>query len=272
MKNTRRTLAVVLTFMVLVTGLVSSFNVSAAPAVAYECKLGIDNIKSGQFEFMAYNISDNTFHRLETASKPTWHPDWPGHFVPNQEVYVVSKSEMEGGLVDLMCDAERNWGSAVVFTAPKDYKYNIVAELDKFSGMVNGLVCYVDISLVKGDGTVLLKYEQVEYKEIRMVQLNVQLAEGETVYILVTPNSASTKTSSQNVALMSFLVTEAPQQQQTTDPNNTTANQETTAPDNNGGGNTPALDLDPIIIVSIVGGVLVLTMIVLVIVLRAKKK
>ncbi len=297
MKNFRRVFAVVLTFMLLITGLTSSFGVSAAAATVYECDLGVDKTKSGQFEFMAFDINQQLFFSLETTSKATWSPDWPGHFVPGKDVYTVSKSEIEkdGALIDLMCDQKNNWGSAVVFTAPADGKYNVITKLKKYSGVDgNGLVCYVDILLVKGsDGTVLAKEEKLDYGEIEWTKKNVKLAANEKVYILVIPNAASTKASSQNVGLLSFSVVENVQQQttpgETTTPDNTdakdaTAPGETTTPDNtdandtaapdlkDNGDDAPASDVTPIIIVSIVGGVLLLATIIVVVVLRAKKK
>ncbi len=295
MKKFNRVFAAALTFMLLVTGLVSSFGVSAATA-SYQCDLDVDNIKSGQYEFMAYDIANQMFHALETKSKATWSPDWPGHFVPGTEVYTVSKSEISEAKLDLMCDSERNWGAAVVFTAPADGKYNIVVNLNKYSGVDgNGKVCYVDVMLVKGgDGTVLREEKKLEYGTLDWKRLNVQLAANEKVYILVTPNAESTKASSQNVALNMFVVNEAPQQStqpnatdpDTTDPDTTTKPGETnngtntTVPEvfdpdlgeNNSKDNDKSSGVNPIVIVAIVGGVLVLATVVVVVVLNAKNK
>ena len=300
MKKFSRILVVVLTFMLVVAGMASSFSVSAAGiAERFECDITIDKIKNGQFEYMAYDIANQMFYSLEEKSKATWSPDWPGHFVPNKEVYTVSKSEHSEGLVDMMCDGERNWGSVVVFTAPKAGKYNIVTELDKFSGVDgSGKVCYVDIKLVKGgDGTVLASKEKVDFGEIDLKKLNVQLAENEKVYVLITYNAASTKYSSQNVALKMFYVTLAAEEEttpsQTTDPNETDSSggsniQETTDPDNggssgnddvqvttgsnNGGDNGSDGGVNPIVIVAIAGGVLLLAAIAVVVILRVTKK
>ncbi|MBQ7779363.1 MAG: hypothetical protein IJ404_02610 [Clostridia bacterium] len=302
MKKFSRVFAAALMFMILVTGLVSSFSVSAA-TVSYQCDLDVGNIKSGQFEFMAYDIANQMFYELETTSKATWSPDWPGHFVPGKEVYTVSKSEISEAKLDLMCDPERKWGAAVVFTAPAAGKYNIVVNLNKYSGVDgNGKVCYVDVMLVKGgDGTVLREEKKLEYGTLDWKKLNVQLAANEKVYILVTPNAESTKVSSQNVALTMFLVNEAPQQStkpnttnpDTTDPDTTdpsgsnsqittdpsgSNSQNTTTPvgsdaEVNDGDNDPkSSGVNPILIVGIVGGVLVLAAIAVVVILNVKNK
>jgi len=140
MKKFSRFFAAALMFMILVTGLVSSFGVSAATA-SYQCDLDVGNIKSGQFEFMAYDIANQMSYELESTSKATWSPDWPGHFVPGKEIYTVSKSEIPEAKLDLMCDPANNWGAAVVFTAPAAGKYNIVVNLNKYSGVdANGKV------------------------------------------------------------------------------------------------------------------------------------
>ena len=292
MKKINRILAVFLTLTLFVVGMASALNVSAAEA--YVCDITINKTKSGCFEYMAYDLTNKSFYRLETEAKATWSPDWPGHFVPGKSIYAVSKSERDGALVDLMCNLNDNWGAAVVFTAPKDGKFNFVAELVKFSGVdVNGLVCYVDVMLVKAsDGTVLMKEEKVDYAEIKWVKKNVELAEGEMVYILVAPNAASTKPSSQNVALVSLIVNETVQQssQITTNPDNTTKPDTTTKPDqttkpdtttspdntgdiqgNNGGEESP-FKINPIVIASIAGGVIILASIVTVVILNAKNK
>ena len=130
MKISHRILAVVITFVLLVSGAMSMLGVSAAGATVYQCDLGVNKSKSGQFEFMAYDISNKLFHTLETTAKATWSPDWPGHFVPGEEVYTVSKSELSGALIDLMPDMNNNWGSVVAFTAPEAGSYNVVAELN----------------------------------------------------------------------------------------------------------------------------------------------
>ena len=294
MKKFTRVFAAALMFMVLVTGLVSSFGVSAATA-SYQCDLDVGNIKSGQFEFMAYDIANQMFYELESTSKATWSPDWPGHFVPGKEIYTVSKSEIPEAKLDLMCDPANNWGAAVVFTAPAAGKYNIVVNLNKYSGIdANGKVCYVDVVLVKGgDGSILREEKKLEYGTLDWKKLNVQLAANEKVYILVTGNAESTKSSSQNVALNMFLVNEAPQQStkpNTTDPDTTdpdTTDPDTTTPDTtkpgvtepdpdnnsgNKGDNGDSSGVNPIVIVAIVGGVLVLATVIVVVVLNAKKK
>lgn len=277
MKNIKRTLAVILTFILLVAGMVSTFTVSAAPA-SYKCELGIDKIQVGQFRFLAYNISDNKFYNLETTSKPTWSPDWPGHFVPDLDVYTVSLSEKPEGLVDMMCDLTNNWGSAVVFTAQKDGKYTVAALLDKLSGVDGKGQCfYVDIALVKGStGEILFEAKKHEHGEVEMLKKGVKLSKGETLYILVTPSGASTKSSAQNVALMYFSVTEEVKvttPQLTTFPEHNTTAPETEAPDNGSNNNANFFpEVNPIVIVGIVGGVLVLSMIVIVISINAKNK
>ncbi|MBO5039917.1 MAG: hypothetical protein J6D09_02330 [Clostridia bacterium] len=294
MKKFSRIFAAALMFMILVTGLVSSFGVSAATA-SYQCDLDVGNIKSGQFEFMAYDIANQMFYELESTSKATWSPDWPGHFVPGKEIYTVSKSEIPEAKLDLMCDPANNWGAAVVFTAPAAGKYNIVVNLNKYSGIdANGKVCYVDVVLVKGgDGSILREEKKLEYGTLDWKKLNVQLAANEKVYILVTGNAESTKSSSQNVALNMFLVNEAPQQStkpNTTDPDTTdpdTTDPDTTTPDTtkpgvtepdpdnnsgNKGDNGDSSGVNPIVIVAIVGGVLVLATVIVVVVLNAKKK
>ncbi|MBQ8254370.1 MAG: hypothetical protein IJY94_02570 [Clostridia bacterium] len=277
MKKIRRTLAVILTFMLLVTGMVSAFNVSAAP-LSYKCELGIGKVQLGQFRFLAYNGNDNKFYALETDSKATWSPEWPGHFVPGLEVYTVSKSEKPEGLVDMMCDLPNNWGSAVVFTSQKDAKYNVSALLDKFSGADGkGLCCYVDIKLVKGNtGEILFETKKLDYGEVSISKSNVYLAQGETLYILVTANGASTKSSSQNVALMNFAITEVvyvTTPELTTFPEHNTTVPETDAVDGGSNGGSGFFDnANPIVIVGIVGGVLVLTTIIVVIAVAPKNK
>lgn len=281
MKRFTRIFAAALMFMILVTGVFSGFGASAAGTASYLCDLGIDKIKSGQFEFMAYDMTYQKFFALETTSKATWSADWPGHFVPGKDVYTVSKCEIPTGLVDLMCDLDNKWGSAVVFTAPAEGKYNIVVNLEKYSGEdLNGKICYVDVMLVKGgDGTVLSKEEKLGYGVIDWKKFNVPLAANEKVYILVVPNNDSTKASSQNVALNMFLVNEAPQQStkpSTTKPDTTvpdTTVPEVTEPDLNENNNaSDPSGVNPIVIVSIVGGALVLVTVVVVIILNAKNK
>ncbi len=272
MKKIKRVLSVVLTIMLLVPGLLSSFNVSAAP-VQYVCDLGLDKIESGQFKFMGYDVANKALVDLEPTSRPTWSPDWAGHFVPDTDVYTVMKSEKEaqGALVDLMCDVYKNYGSAVVFTAPKAGAYDIITRLWKWSGTDSNNKCfYVDIKIVKGDGTVLTEYKKIEKQNVDIVKKNVDLAEGEQLYILITPNAASTKNGSSNVALQTFIVSEASEQQTT--PTQTDNPNTTESPDTDNGGKDSAPALDPVIIVGIVGGVLVLAAVIVVIVLKAKKK
>ena len=281
MKRFTRIFAAALMFMILVTGVFSGFGASAAGTASYQCDLDIDNIKSGQFEFMAYDMTYQKFYALETKSKATWSADYPGHFVPGKDVYTVSRTEKpEEAKVDLMCDLNNKWGSAVVFTAPAAGKYNIVANLNKFQGAVGDKVFYVDVMLVKGgDGTVLNKKEKFDVGTIEFKKLNVQLAENEKVYILVLPNNDSTMSACQNVALNMFLVNEAPQQStkpSTTKPDTTvpdTTVPEVTDPDLNETDNASAPSgVNPIVIVSIVGGALVLVTVVVVIILNAKNK
>ncbi len=292
MNKFNRTLAVILTLVLFATGMVSSFNAYAAEA--YICDITINKIKNGCFEYMAYDVTNKSFYRLETEAKATWSPDWPGHFVPNKDIYTVSKSERDGGLVDLMCNLNEKWASVVMFTAPKDGKFNIVADLVKFSGVdSDGLVCYVDVMLVKAsDNTVLMKQEKIDFAEIKWVKKNVELAEGESVYIIVLPNSESTKSSSQNVALMSFIVNESVEQssQITTDPNQMTTPDTTTDPDtttepgitdvpdntgdieNKNDGEKTSEKINPIVIAAIVGGVIILASVVTIVILNVKRK
>ncbi len=235
MKKTKRILAVVLTTMLLITGLLSSFNVSAA-AATYVCDLGLDKIENGQFKFMAYDATNKQFVDLEPDSRQTWSPDWPGHFVPDTGVYTLMKSEKvaDGACIDMMCDLNSNWGSAVIFTAPLAGVYNLETILWKWSGPDSNEKCfYVDITIAKGDGTVLYEKKSIGAKEEIVVEENdIALAAGETLYILITPNSASTKTNSSNVALIDFEVTAVSQQPaDTTDPG--TTNPGTTNPDTN---------------------------------------
>ena len=305
MKNFKRIFAALITFVILVSSAMSMFSASAAGATVYQCDLGVNKTKSGQFEFMAYDVSAKLFHELETTAKATWSPDWPCHFVPGEDVYTVSKSELTGALIDLMCDKNNNWGSVVAFTAPEAGSYNVVAELNKFSGKdSNGLVCYVDILLVKGgEGYFLYKEEKLDYGEVKWVKKNLELAEGEKVYILVIPNAESTKSSSQNVALNSFIVTanaKTSDSDQTTgsnqtnpdqttgsnqtNPDQTTGSNQTTAPENTGAQGTTAPNntdnnekasndnVMPIVIVCIVGGVLLVGSIVALVILKAKSK
>ncbi len=276
MKNIRRTLAVILTFILLVTGMVSTFSVSAAP-LAYKCELGIGKLELGQFKFVAFDISEGKFYNLEKTAKPTWSPDWPGHFVPGEDVYTVSRSEKPEGLVDMMCDITNNWGSAVVFTAQKEAKYTVSALLDKLSGE-NAQGCfYVDIMLVRGsDGAILFQSKKHDKGEVDILKKGVKLAAGETLYILVTPNGASTKTSAQNVALMYFTVTEevvVTTPELTTFPEHNSEAEETQPTGNGSNGNGNIFDgVNPIVVVGIVGGVLVLTTIIIVIAVGGKGK
>ena len=278
MKNFRRALAVVLTFMLLVAGMVSSFSVSAAAEV-YKCELGVNKSAVGNFQMMGFDVRNKKFYQVEALAKTTWNPEWPGHFVPNTDVYLFMRSEREneGGMIDLMPNLEKNWGSVVVFTATKSAKYHITALLDKFYDVYDNKRFYVDIQLVRGnDGAILFEKIKHDTGEVDILKKNVYIAEGESVYLLVTANSASTTNSLQNVALKHFVVTEVVEA--STQPLYTTPEPETEAPDVSDTAPVPQdsrvvlPEINPIIVVALVGGVLVLTTVIIVIAIGTKKK
>ena len=273
MKKINRILAVFLTLTLFVVGMASALNVSAAEA--YVCDITINKTKSGCFEYMAYDLTNKSFYRLETEAKATWSPDWPGHFVPGKSIYAVSKSERDGALVDLMCNLNDNWGAAVVFTAPNDGKFNVVAELKKLYASDASGTSSVDFMLIKGStGEVLLKEEKVDQGEVKWVKKNVELLQGEQVFIIVVLNSDATRSGGHNVSLRSLLVNETVEQSTTpipTKPAETTPDpDDTTVPENIDNGSSEKID--PVVIIACVGGALVVVAVVIVIVVAAKKK
>ena len=275
MKEFKRVLSVVLTVMLLATGLIATLPVSAAQ-VNYEFKLGLNNIKDDYYEFMAYDITNKQLKPLEAEARQTWSPDWPGHFVAGQDYYVVGKPETDGYIVDLVPRTEDKCVPAIVFTAPADGKYNVIVKLLKRYPSNNSGTSFVDVLLVNDTtGEVLLREDRLEEGDLEWVKKNIELKAGEKVFVAIVISSDSTRDSGHNVALSSVLVNEAIQQ--TTTPEDTTASDTTTgagetdAPDN--GGNEKATDdFNPIIIVAIVGGALVLAAVIVVIVVKVKKK
>ena len=127
MKKFKHIIASALAFMLLVTLLVPSMSVSAATNYVFE--LGLDNIKDEVYEFMAYDIANNQLIELETQSKATWSPDWPGHFVVGHpDIYVIGKSE-RNGIVDMLPRTSDQLAPAIVFTALYTCKNRIKRDL-----------------------------------------------------------------------------------------------------------------------------------------------
>ncbi len=267
MKEFKRVLSVVLTVMLLATCLIATLPASAAP-VNYEFKLGLNNIKDDYYEFMAYDLDTKQLLPLETEAKPTWSPDWPGHFIAGQNSDVVRKPEDGSkGMVDLI--PRGKFAPAITFTAPADGKYNVVVELFKLYGGEEGATSFVDVMLVKDStGEVIIKEENLEQGELKWVKKNIELGEGEKVFIIVALSADTTRDGGHNVALTSLLVNEAVEQDIPSTPENTTDPDGNT----NGGNDKTADELDPVIIVAIVGGALVLAAVIVVIVVKAKKK
>ena len=271
MKNFKRAMSVVFTVMLLASGLIAALPVSAA-ATNYEFNLGLNNIKDDYYEFMAYDVIEKQLLPLETEAKPTWSASWPGHFIVGQNYYVVGKPENASkGTVDLI--PRDKYAPAITFTAPADGKYNFVVELFKLYAGKEGATSFVDVMLVRdGTGEVIVKEERLEQGELKWVKKNVELAEGERVFIIVALCADSTRDGGHNVALTSLLVNEAVEQ---TTPSMTTTPDSTTAPDSTTDdvGNEKATDeFTPIIIVAIVAGALALAAVIVVIVVKAKKK
>ena len=275
MKKFRRVLALVLTVMLLIPAAVSAFQVSAA-AQNYVFELGLDNIKNDYYEFMAYDMANNQLYPLETESRATWSPDWPGHFVQGKDYSVIGKSEDSQGIVDLSPKfADQYYVPAIVFTAPNDGKFNVVAELKKLYASDASGTSSVDFMLIKGStGEVLLKEEKVDQGEVKWVKKNVELLQGEQVFIIVVLNSDATRSGGHNVSLRSLLVNETVEQSTTpipTKPAETTPDpDDTTVPENIDNGSSEKID--PVVIIACVGGALVVVAVVIVIVVAAKKK
>ncbi len=275
MKNLKKIFAVAITLMLLITGVFSTLSVSAAPAT-FEFDLTLGNIKSDCYEFMAYNIANNELKPLETEQKPTWSPDWPGHFVVGETYNVLCKTERASTcIIDLIPRTAEQFVPAVVFTAPKDGKYNVIPKLDKLYGNQNNGTSYVDIMLIKGStGEVLLKEEKLEKGELSWVKKNIELAEGEKVFVIVVLNPESTRSGGHNVGLVSLLVNESVEQSTTpipTKPKDTSDPDASNAPEEGNDGASNG-DIDPIIIVACVGGALVVVAIIIVVVVASKKK
>ena len=281
MKKFKHIIASALAFMLLVTLLVPSMSVSAATNYVFE--LGLDNIKDEVYEFMAYDIANNQLIELEAQSKATWSPDWPGHFVVGHpDIYVIGKSE-RNGIVDMLPRTSDQLAPAIVFTAPKAGKYNVIAEFDKLYGETTSGTSFVDIVIVKvATGEIVMTEAKAAHGEVKWVKKNIELAEGEKICIYTYVNPESTRTTGgHNLALQSLLINETVQSTSSNTPatnNQTTAGDATgtpdgtTAPENNANNDDAANKIDPIIIIASVGGALVVIAIVVAVIVGAKKK
>ena len=169
--------------------------------------LAIGKTVSGQFFMAGYKVADGTLVPVEPDERETWDPAWPGHFVAEANTVAIFCKPEDGGAFDM--NTKLDYNSAVAFKAPAKATYAIdvkVARLYALSDPDRP----VNIILMKDDGTVLDKVENVQGADTEVVfDKSVALEKGEVVFVRVqfAGTEEAHKNGGFNVRLESFEVT-----------------------------------------------------------------
>lgn len=169
--------------------------------------LAIGKTVSGQFFMAGYKVADGTLVPVEPDERETWDPAWPGHFVAEANTVALFCKPEDGGAFDM--NTKLDYNSAVAFKAPAKATYAIdvkVARLYALSDPDRP----VNIILMKDDGTVLDKVENVQGADTEVVfDKSVALEKGEVVFVRVqfAGTEEAHKNGGFNVRLESFEVT-----------------------------------------------------------------
>ena len=207
MKKLRKFTAILLIAIMAVAMAVSA---SAAPAsgTTYEFDLSLQTAATERFYVTAISKETGAVAAVEQSSRASWSADYPAFWVVGATGgldYVLYKSEQDGSKLDQVCDGA--YKSVIAFKAPASGLYDIHYEAVKYAGVTDS---YIDVVITKAGASQPLasKMNFSDNDKNVLIELeNVELAEGDEIWVIVDHGESNTRSSASNLRIDAFSVT-----------------------------------------------------------------